>query len=93
MYVFSLLWIIEVIPWWGCIRTNLKAIPEFSAIIAAITALFAAVLTFLLNEISKVSVLAQDEAAQKKLEIISQITPIKDFFRFSLLLGKELLSL
>lgn len=67
LFVFSLLWIIEVIPWWGCIRTNLKAIPEFSAIIAAITALFAAVLTFLLNEISKVSVLAQDEAAQKKL--------------------------
>lgn len=67
LFVFSLLWIIEVIPWWGYVRTNLKAIPEFSAIIAAITALFAAVLTFLLNEISKVSVLAQDEATQKKL--------------------------
>ena len=67
LFVLSVLWIIGVIPCWNSVREDIKAIPDFSAIIAAITALFAAVLTFLLNEVSKVNVLAQDEAAQKKL--------------------------
>lgn len=65
--IFFLLWLIGIIPWWGCKREAFKAIPEFSSIIAALTALIAAVLTFLLNEFSKVNILAQDEAAQKKL--------------------------
>ena len=66
--IFFLLWLIGIIPLWGCKREAfIKAIPEYSSIIAALTALIAAVLTFLLNEFSKVNILAKDEAAQKKL--------------------------
>jgi len=67
LFMTFLLWLIGIIPLCDSLRNNLSEIPEFSSIIAALTALVAAVLTFLLNELSKVNVLAKEEAAQKKL--------------------------
>lgn len=67
LFVTFLLCLIGIIPLCDSLRNNLNEIPEFSSIIAALTALVAAVLTFLLNEFSKVNILAKEEESQKKL--------------------------
>ena len=67
LFLAIICWLIGVIPLWECKRDNFNKITELASIITALTAFLSAFLTFLLNELSKVEVLKQEEVAQKKL--------------------------
>lgn len=58
--VAFILWALGVIPVWKGYQDTNKILPEIIAILLAI-------LTFLLNEVSKVGILAREEATKKKL--------------------------